>query len=364
MRNAEQFGGEVGMSRDEVEAVAAHYDIGVIRSVKVIDRGSAAHLKVVIRASRGDYLLKRRPGTEAALGRIREIHELHRRLSEASFAIAPLRALVSKGDGGTYLVMDGALYEMMQFIRGKSFEGSSEGAWAAGEMLSEFHHCVASMKPPGNREVLARSYHDQGDVIDQMGAGAVWAVRARLAESGREEECGRVEETVDMLVRSYKAASARVEVEGFYRWPRMIVHGDWHPGNMVYRTGGEIAAVLDLDSMRFEPRATDVANGAFQFSMRAVGNDPRDWPDSVDEVRLTAFCSGYDAKYGEVKLSLPEVRALPWLMIEALVAESLAPVAVAGIFHNIGGAEFLAMVERKVRWLRDHAGRIVYLLGE
>lgn len=352
------------MNREEVLGVAAHYGIGAIRSVKVIDRGSAVHLKMVIRAARGDYLLKRRPITEAMLGRIREIHELHRRLSAATFAIAPLREVVRKeGDRGTYLMMGGALYEMMQFIRGRSFDGSSEGAWAAGEMLSEFHHCVSSMKPPGNRELLARSYHDQGDLIDQLGAGAVSAVRARSAEV-EGKECGVVDETVDVLVRSYKAAAERVEGEGFYRWPRLIVHGDWHPGNLVYRTGGKIVAVLDLDSMRFEPRVTDVANGALQFSMQAVGHDPRDWPDSVDEVRLTAFCSGYDARHGEVLLSSPEVRALPWLMIEALIAESLAPIAGAGVFHNIDGAAFLAMVERKVRWLTDHAGRVVYLLGE
>lgn len=54
-------------------------------------------------------------------------------------------------------------------------------------------------------------------------------------------------------------------------------------------------------------------------------------------------------------LSRAELRILPQLMIEALIAECAIPIAATGRFARTPGAVFLEMVERKVRWLQDHS---------
>jgi hypothetical protein len=53
-----------------------------------------------------------------------------------------------------------------------------------------------------------------------------------------------------------------------------------------------------------------------------------------------------------------EYGALPWLMIEALVVESVIPIAATGRFGPIEGTTFLQAVLRKVRWIAEHAGAL------
>lgn len=61
----------------------------------------------------------------------------------------------------------------------------------------------------------------------------------------------------------------------------------------------------------------------------------------------------YD-QVGGCVLTRAEIRALPWLMIEALIAEAVILIAVTGSFAQMNGFGFLEMIERKVRWLQKH----------
>jgi hypothetical protein len=104
-----------------------------------------------------------------------------------------------------------------------------------------------------------------------------------------------------------------------------------------------------------------VANGALQFSIIGGGDDPAQWPDYIDESRFKRFLRGYDSVPNCV-LSRAELRTVPWLMVEALIAESVIPIAATGSFARMEGIGFLLMVERKVRWLQSHAERLAAVL--
>jgi len=132
------------------------------------------------------------------------------------------------------------------------------------------------------------------------------------------------------------------------------VHGDWHPGNVLFQSQF-VVAVLDFDSARIMPPVTDLANGALQFSIERGGRNLETWPDGCDLGRLRGFVAGYDEQQ---KLSVAELQAVPWLMIEALIAESLGPIAATGRFAQLDGFAFLLTVARKVRWIEEHATAI------
>ena len=57
-------------------------------------------------------------------------------------------------------------------------------------------------------------------------------------------------------------------------------------------------------------------------------------------------------------LSPAEREALPWLILEALILESVLPIAATGRFAQLSGSAFLRMVMRKVRWLRPRAKKL------
>ena len=60
-------------------------------------------------------------------------------------------------------------------------------------------------------------------------------------------------------------------------------------------------------------------------------------------------------------LSQAEMRAIPWLMIEALIAEAVFPIAATGSFGRMEGLAFLQMVQRKVDWMQRSADKLVEL---
>jgi homoserine kinase type II len=153
--------------------------------------------------------------------------------------------------------------------------------------------------------------------------------------------------------------------------PRQIVHGDWHPGNLLFRAGrgtgvghDEVAAVVDHDTVASWPRVLDVAYGALHFSLprlRLMGSSERPLTlrDNPDEGRLTAFCRGYHDRC-TAPLSSAEAAALPWLMIEAVVADAAA--AWAGLASpspvsspGVDAAGFLGLIARKAAWLAENA---------
>ncbi|MFW5682452.1 MAG: hypothetical protein ACOC1G_05545, partial [Phycisphaeraceae bacterium] len=105
-------------------------------------------------------------------------------------------------------------------------------------------------------------------------------------------------------------------------------------------------------------RVLDIGNGALQFSILGGGDDPATWPDYLDETRFKRFLRGYEGVPGCV-LSKAEIRCIPWLMMEALIAEMTIPIAATGHFGRIEGVGMLRMVERKVRWLEKKIDTLI-----
>ena len=54
-----------------------------------------------------------------------------------------------------------------------------------------------------------------------------------------------------------------------------------------------------------------------------------------------------------------ELAALPWLMTEALILESVIPIAATGSFGHLSGSRFLRMVEGKVHWISPRADKLI-----
>jgi hypothetical protein len=100
----------------------------------------------------------------------------------------------------------------------------------------------------------------------------------------------------------------------------------------------------------------DIANGALQFSIIGGDEDVKKWPEYLDETRFKRFLRGYDEV---MLLSRAELQSIPWLMIEALIAEAVFPIAMTGTFGKMEGLSFLQMVQRKVVWMQRSAERLI-----
>lgn len=332
--------------REELVEVLSHYDVGVISSAKEYPRGSRRSPKLILETPDGRYLLKRRARGKDDLLRVAFAHALVEHIRKKGL---PVPALIKTCDEGTTLLeLGNHVYELYAYVDGERCNDSLEETMRAGETLARFHQAVADFSmdwtPP------ATSYHHAPNV--RAGLNAIPTVT-----SGHDSVAGHEAELLYLtqaLHEEYDRMAELVNRAGFASWPIAIIHGDWHPGNMLFRDG-TVCAIVDFDAARHQPRIIDVAYGMLQFSILRGAATPEQWPDFFDETRMRRFLSGYLAVEpipGEQR------RVVTALMIEALIAEAAVPIAVTGSFGPLPGLGVLQMVSRKIRWLQENAKRM------
>jgi aminoglycoside phosphotransferase (APT) family kinase protein len=177
-------------------------------------------------------------------------------------------------------------------------------------------------------------------------AAAVAAARPGVDADALTRLCGG-------LSALYQESSERVDEHEYPALDSQVVHGDWHPGNVLF-DGDRVCGVLDFDSARLEPAIADVANGLLQFAvrsgpLRAIAQ----WPVELDEALFAAFARGFAGPDPGAMQRFVEM--VPWLMIEACIAEASIPIAQTGFFAAVPGDQMLAMIARRTEWIRFHS---------
>jgi homoserine kinase type II len=332
----EQFGAE------ELAIVLSHFDIGVLDSVSEYPRGSRKAPKLLVVSEQGKFLLKRRARGKDDPYKVAFAHALQLYLASKQF---PLPHLIgTRRDNNSMLQWRNGTYELFEYIPGQGYPQTLESTFEAGRVLALYHKLLQDFQtewqPPSG------SYH--------MAPSVEQGLKTIPAALPPGED---LRPLLQFLHDSYRHAAEMVEAEGLAGWPKQIVHADWHPGNMLFRDN-HVVAVIDYDAARLLARVIDIANGALQFSILGGDEDVSKWPDYLDESRFKRFLRGYDEV---MLLSQAEIRTLPWLMVEALIAEAVFPIAATGSFGRMEGLAFLYMVQRKVHWLQKMAEHLIEL---
>jgi Ser/Thr protein kinase RdoA (MazF antagonist) len=323
-------------SPDELVYILSHYSIGIIHKLEPLQAGNLNTPKVVISSEKGRFLLKRRPKATSKPERIALSHSVQRRLYKKAL---PVSALVRSRHRHTAVWLDDFVYELFVYVTGTRYDGSEQATLDTGTQLARFHQALSAFKQKPVSSAV--SFHDAK------------GVRRNLKTIGAKDSgpsSRKVKHVTDQLQVLYNSSSVRVNELGFDTWHRQIIHGDWHPGNMLF-ADQRLVAMLDFDSIRLAPAMIDLANGLLQFSIVAGHPDPGQWPDHIDEAKLMQFLQGYSmiARPDNAKLE-----ALPDLMVETMIAEAVLPIAATGSFGHMSGLDFLQMILRKAYWLNEH----------
>lgn len=383
----------------EIARVLSHYDIGTIDKVARYLRGSRKAPKLRINATVGGqtrrYLLKRRAQGRHHPDHVAFCQEVQLHLAGFEF---PLPALIgTREDNNSMLQLDGHIYELFEYVPGDPYDQSVSATRDAGLHLGRFHRILGTFhshfEPPRGSYHAARSVLRALRALPEAASRMMAGPPASTGNPGTPGEPGepgepgtpgahdalawtvdRLRTLIEAVQETYADAAEAVEARGYADLPRGVVHSDWHPGNMRFtaasdgeqasgHAGQRVAAVLDYDAARIQPRVIDIANGVLQFSMLGGGDNADHWPDRLDGARLSAFLAGY-ATQAPTPLSDDESAMLVPLMIEALVAEAVVPIVHEGAFGPMHGLPFLAMVQRKTAWLHQHRDELTARLRE
>ena len=341
-RQRETFG------REELAIALSHFDLGVIKSIEDFPRGSRRAPKAVIEAERGKFLFKRRARGKDDLPKVGFTHQIQLSLAAQNFPLPHL--LGTRKENNSMLVREGSIYEMFEYIEGGGYTGTGTATFNSGRILGLYHKLLdgfrSDFKPPTG------SYHNAQAIHH-----AIKTTVGSLPIDSR-PPMDMLTGTIEAIEHAYVSSAEYVKKLGMDGWPRQIVHGDWHPGNMLFRDK-HVVAVIDYDAARLQQRIIDVANGVLQFSIVGGSEDPRKWPAQPDLRRFRKFMQGYDKVN---VLSKAELQAVPYLMCEAMIAEAVLPIAATGSFGRIPGFPFLEMVRSKVDWILRHVDHLTSVI--
>ena len=330
--------GGANFTSQELAQVLSHYDIGIIQQVKPLVAGNLRAPKKIVVSDRGRYLLKRRAYGKDDRYRVAFAHDVHDWLAKKGFPVSPL--VSTRDENNTALELNKHIYELFVFVPGARYDGSVEAVTDAGRVLGRFHKDLADFAY--HSESLRGCFHDSTLVRGHL--------KAICSEKGQNNSDKTLRSITEKIMTLYNKASVNVNQLCPGSQAEQIVHGDWHPGNMLF-SDRRIVAVLDFDSLKIAPMVTELANGMLQFSIVGGRPNPADWPGYLDQSKLVRFLAGY---CGVIKLSRNEIDSLADLMIETMIAEAVLPIAATGFFGNLSGVDFLAMIQRKCEWIDVH----------
>ncbi len=334
--------GGARFTNEELRKVLGFYDIGKVHQLEPLTAGSRSAPKVIVIADDGKFLLKRRPKGKDDMYRVAFAHSVQIHLSNKNFPVS--RLVATAEDNLTVLQLDNHIYELFTYIEGIRYDGTPEATRDCGRQMANFHVMLSDF----NHEALnplGGAFHDSGGVRSHL----------KTIGSKKKAPLEPLKYTADNLMRLYEKASVQVNALGYDSWKPTIVHGDWHPGNMLF-ADRQIAAVIDFDSIKVAPPITDLANGMLQFSIVGGRPNPADWPDYLNQDRLVQFVDGYrDVK----AISVQKQAALIDLMVETMIAEAVLPVATTGFFGNLKGDDFLNMIGRKAKWINRNRNTLI-----
>jgi homoserine kinase type II len=299
----------MGDPMTDLNAVLAHYDLGVLQGIEKDQRGTvntSFFIDTVKDARRCRYFLRRyRPGIQRH--ELRFEHALINHLSARGGC--PVARVHMTRQGETVLEHNGAFYAVFDYLPGEDRytwvdpRCTSHELRAAGRLLAQFHSDVAGFRAPGHREEprILRLFNVMAREWERACRRPATDAYMRYVLKHADEVRRSVAATSDILRRSAGGL------------PKVIVHSDYHPGNLKFE-GAEISGLVDFDWAKVDVRAFDVALAVWYFCASWEG--AADGRLRLGEVRT--FLGGYQDRLREPAaispLSATELAALPDLI--------------------------------------------------
>lgn len=335
-----------GLSSNEANVILSRYDIGTISSIRSYPKGSSRAPKAKIESDQGVFLLKRRAPGRDDPRRIRFEHAVHEKLMTTEYPVAEI--MRSRRSSSTAIRDVQGIYELFRFIEAQRCQGSSAELEACGRSLAIFHEVLMEFE---YSIPAIRGFHAVSNLDSHIDKYSKQLSRKNRLACQDISEC-------------YGRAAQSVESLGWSKWSTTIVHGDWHPGNVLFGEQSDVRVVLDFDNVRREPRIVDIAYGILNFGRHVAGLHKPDrsiWPVELHESSIRSFARGY-ASASTVPLSATELGALPGLMTEAIAMETIPSLLREGSFGGHSVTEFLPLVMDSIKRMLSNSGHLILSL--
>jgi homoserine kinase type II len=268
-------------------------------------------------------------------------HELIEHLRQCGF---PAPAIVPTARGDTFLLLEGELYEVAEYIAGEPYNHERpEHLDAAARMLGTYHACVAGFAP--------RALQERGDLYS--------SAHSRVFLTALRE--GWQLDLDPILARIARQLEARADdlaarFAGHGALPYLIVHGDYYAGNLLF-DGDRIVGVVDYDKASWQPRIAELGEALIYFASPRLGHLKHlVYPGYLEREPFARFMQGYAQA---VVLGGAEIQALPDYICCIWFSVSLRRLLEQNPQRPAGAAGALREVLALTDWASSNAGEMI-----
>lgn len=291
----------LSLNEKQLTAALRGYNLGHLTFAR--SAGGTMNPAAVAVTDQGEFFIRRRYSRTCRKEQLSFEHDVIHQLAQAGLPVHPP---IRTWKGSRWYEDENAIWEVFPVVRGVMHEpGNLAQISNAGKLLGKFHLATTEMEGlPGKMP----RFHDPNLSLQ----GLEWA-KASLARLPGPPDAA---ERIDRLMRLAREVGKRVPGSVYEVLPKCIIHGDYHPANMLYQ-GDEIAGLFDFDWTARAPRAVDVVDGLLFFCARREQDfDPASiesltQPFVLELEAMCAFGQGYTEN---VTLTSEELMALPDLM--------------------------------------------------
>jgi len=334
--------------------ILSSYSIGEVREVQTAG-GTAGKCWRAVTAT-GRYFLRLRGPRTSSLPALEFDHGLRKHLIARG---VPTAAPIATGSGETWVLHEGRAFELYAFVNGHQFRGSRNELVDTAHALALFHAAAAdypargSYNPVPTQFAIAAPDVGGSERFDDPELMAAALEQFARGEPGFEYAV----EQARALVQSYSASV-------YKRLPHWLIHGDYHPGNLLYSTSGRVAGIFDLDWACEHTRSRDLADGIYCFATPRETFDNTSIESMTEAVELdfdsaVLFVKAYAER---APLDPDEVRAIPLALRARWLAERLEGSAKVPREQR---AWFITRdLARPLQWLDAHGDEFVRALGK
>lgn len=305
---------------DELREVLSHYDLGELVRYKRDQRGTVnvSYSVETLKDGRpGQYFL-RRYKSGITHDEILFEHSLIDHLVEYSHC--PVARLHRTRSGSTFFLQPAeseaqpaSYYAVFDFLHGEDRytwidpHCTTPELASAGQLLADYHTAVSTLVCEGRR--AESKILDLLDEIEQA-----WEVSpARSKGTAFDRYLAQNFDAVRHGIAETRAALATPILRTF---PEVVIHSDFHPGNLVF-AGDDICGLVDFDWSKIDLRTFDVALAVWYFCASWKGE--RDGELRLKDARslLEAYQRRLMASSSFPPLSHDELAYLPALICAA-----------------------------------------------
>lgn len=294
--------------REEALTLAGRFSIESVGGIEVLDRvrqgkktllsaqGQGTARKAFLRAASSKYVLKEFPWYVSDPDFPQAVTKLQTRL-KTDFGL-PIPAYVPAMDTkGFFVRSEGhqiskacTLQEMVPCI---SWSGTMRQMKSSAKLLKKLHQATTSICAEGETRAFPKE-NVFDSTLDLLDIGRAELMRDRKHQFS-ETDMRKLDRLIDVYKDKVLSAKEDASRHG-YSSAQILVHGDFHQNNVLFKSHGEVAGLVDFDNCCLDHPVNDVARMILSSCFFNVSEGQHPFgsiPQSMDQKKAGVFLAEY-----------------------------------------------------------------------